>query len=292
MSDTNQQIKSNSDLNSANSSDLEYSKKLRSNQLNNHFYHNHASRILKSKKSAIDMFSNRYYNSNVVGDHLNFLPLKNNNYELNESKPTASTTASNTSGLGIADLINTYNLLDKKKQIKMKRPKSAFFQPRSVVNQTKSPPKEEPQRGTVKSATLTQVTSVETGSIASNSETSGSAYSSLSSNPYSKLKHVSRRPITENSFKSKDDSIIRMSDFLNSLELNSNNQQPYLTKTASSNASSSAASNLNSNLNSNTNYNTIDSSFIDMNRTLRTVKHISGSMKNKISKNYRYYILL
>ena len=236
---------------------------------------NHSSRILKNKKSAIDLFGNKYYNSNVVGDHLNFLPIKNNNYQLNDNQSKNEPNDSN----DIADLINTYNLLDKK-QAKMKRPKSAFFQP-NAANQTKSLSKTNNNPETIRSTTSTLITNI--GVTSSESQTSeGSGYSSLSSNPYSKLKHMSRRQLTENLFRSKDDSIIRMSDFLNSLELN----QPhhiYLSKTISANASNNSKSN------------TLDTATAhDLHKSLKTVKHLSSSMKANTSKiyNYKYIIII
>jgi len=160
----------------------------------------HSSR--KNKKSAVDMISNRYYNSNVAGDHLNFLPIRpQNNYQLNEesTEKTAEATnkenGSNTPTQGIAELINTYNLLEnnsKQHSIKMKRPKSAFFQPQThAAHKPMAPPPPTllDKNATVKSL-MFQRENVDTGG-------DGSGYSSLSSNPYVKMKHLSRRDLKQ-----------------------------------------------------------------------------------------------
>jgi len=130
----------------------------------------HSSR--KNKKSAVDMISNRYYNSNVAGDHLNFLPIRpQNNYQLNEESTEKTAEATNK---------------------KMKRPKSAFFQPQThAAHKPMAPPPPTllDKNATVKSL-MFQRENVDTGG-------GGSGYSSLSSNPYVKMKHLSRRDLKQ-----------------------------------------------------------------------------------------------
>lgn len=223
----------------------------------------HASRILKSKKSAVDVFSNRYYNSNLVGDHLNFLPLKSqNNYELNEP-------SSSSHNLDKAELIKTYNLLETKKQHKIKRPKSAFFQSSNQTTRKElTKINKEPLNNTIKSTVSTQITNLDTSSLASASlSTSGSGYSSLSSNPYTKLKHLSRQQ-ADFSFKNNDDSTARVSDFLaDSLELN----QLFLSGSTPPKHSSLNESSLSQQSDS-------------IHKPFKSVKYLSSSMKNKTNK--------
>ena len=181
----------------------------------------HSSR--KNKKSAVDMLSNRYYNSNVAGDHLNFLPIRpQNNYQLNEETTATTTTevsnlenGSSNRSQGIAELINTYNLLEnnnnKQQSMKTKRPKSAFLQPKThAAHKPMAPPPPSidklDKNATVKSL-ISQRDNLDSGSG------DGSGYSSLSSNPYLKLKHLSRRDLKQ----SKDaDSISNSINTINS----------------------------------------------------------------------------
>lgn len=174
------------------------------------------------KKASIDVISNRFYNTNVAGEHLNFLPIKNQySYELNNNNnnnnDSATTTSSSSkkSNQGIAELINTYNQLDNSKKAQaptapatiIKRPNSVFFQKNSPIETTTTNPPNPPPPPPP------------TPPLNNN------GYSSLSSNnnPYMKLKQLQQQKLNKDLAIGYSETLpTNLNDFLNyTAELNS-----------------------------------------------------------------------
>ena len=175
------------------------------------------------KKASIDVISNRFYNTNIAGEHLNFLPIKNqHSYELNNNNnnDSATTTSSSNrkSNQAIAELINTYNQLDNSKKAQaptapatiIKRPNSVFFQKNSSIEitttTTTNPPNPPPPPPPTPPL-------------------NNNGYSSLSSNnnPYMKLKQFQQQKLNKDSALGYSETLpTNLNDFLNyTAELNS-----------------------------------------------------------------------
>jgi len=177
------------------------------------------------KKASIDVISNRFYNTNIAGEHLNFLPIKNqHSYELNnnDSATTTTTTGSSNrkSNQGIAELINTYNQLDNSKKAQaplapatlIKRPNSVFFQKNSSIETATNPPNLPPP-------------SPPPTPPLNNNNNNNNGYSSLSSNnnPYMKLKQLQQQKLSKDLAIGYSETLpTNLNDFLNyTAELNS-----------------------------------------------------------------------